>query len=124
MDFGIARAIDSEDSLTQSGQVIGSPMYMSPEQIQGLALDPRTDLYSVGVLAFTLLAGFEPFLGKTAAAVTIKHLQQDPPPLREIRGNLDLGWYRLIDRLLEKERDNRPSTAEEVLAEIQRLPGH
>ena len=124
MDFGIARAIDSEDSLTQSGQVIGSPMYMSPEQIQGLPLDPRTDLYSVGVLAFTLLAGFEPFLGKTAAAVTIKHLQQDPPALREIRANLDLGWYRLIDRLLEKDRENRPRAADDVLTEIRRLPGH
>ncbi|HVS12546.1 MAG TPA: protein kinase [Thermoanaerobaculia bacterium] len=122
MDFGIACVEDGESTLTRTGQVVGSPMYMSPEQIQGLDLDGRSDLYSFGVLAFTLLAGHEPFRASTPTAVSVKHLQEAPPDLRVIRPDLDEGWHRFVTRLLEKDRSFRFDTAEEVLATLRTLP--
>jgi tetratricopeptide (TPR) repeat protein len=122
MDFGIACLEDGDSSLTRTGQVVGSPMYMSPEQIQGFDLDGRSDLYSFGVVAFTLLAGHEPFRASTPTAVSLKHLQESPPDLRVIRPDLDEGWHRFVSRLLEKDRSFRFDTAEEVLAELRTLP--
>ena len=122
MDFGIACLEDGDSSLTRTGQVVGSPMYMSPEQIQGFDLDSRSDLYSFGVLTFTLLAGHEPFRASTPTAVSLKHLQESPPDLRVIRPDLDEGWHRFVIRLLEKDRSFRFDTAEEVLAELRTLP--
>jgi serine/threonine-protein kinase len=122
MDFGIACLEDADSSLTRTGQVVGSPMYMSPEQIQGFDLDGRSDLYSFGVLAFTLLAGHEPFRASTPTAVSLKHLQEPPPDLRVIRPDLDEGWHRFVTKLLEKDRSFRFDTAEEVLAELRTLP--
>ncbi len=115
MDFGIALAPGNDVALTQPGQVMGSPMYMSPEQIQGLDLDERTDLYSLGVVGFTILSGREPFTGKTPADVVLKHLQDAPPDLRKLRVDVPESLVRLIERLLSKNRDERPSRASDVL---------
>ena len=73
MDFGIARSEEGDPSLTQTGHVIGSPMFMSPEQLQGHPVDGRSDLYSLGVLAFFVLTGREPFTGTTATTLALLH---------------------------------------------------
>jgi tetratricopeptide (TPR) repeat protein len=122
MDFGIAHLEDTDVSLTQTGQVIGSPMYMSPEQIQGLPLDARTDLYSFGVLAFTTLTGYEPFTGKTATAISLKHLQDAPPGILDKRPDLDPSWERFVLRLLAKKPADRYPSADAVLAAVDELP--
>ena len=122
MDFGIAVIEDADVSLTQTGQVVGSPMYMSPEQIQGLDLDSRTDLYSFGVLLFALLCGYEPFRGKTATAISLKHLQERPPSLREARPDVDGAWETLVFRLLAKKPEDRYPSARAVREVLENLP--
>ncbi len=122
MDFGIAVVEDADVSLTQTGQVVGSPMYMSPEQIQGLDLDARTDLYSFGVLLFSLLTGYEPFRGKTATAISLKHLQERPPSLREARPDVDAAWETMVFRLLAKKPEDRYPSARAVREVLETLP--
>ena len=116
MDFGIALFVDRDLSLTQTGQVIGSPMYMSPEQIQGRDLDGRTDLYSLGILVFTMLTGLEPFRGRTATAISLKHLQEEPPDIRVSRPGVPPQWDDLVHWLLAKDRADRPQSASVVAA--------
>lgn len=122
MDFGIAQIEDTDVNLTQTGQVVGSPMYMSPEQIQGHQLDARSDLYSLGILAYTLLAGKEPFSGTTATAISLKHLQEPPPDICAVREDVAPQWSVFIKRLLAKKPAERYQSADEVLAVVQRLP--
>ncbi len=121
MDFGIAHLEDADVSLTQTGQVVGSPMYMSPEQIQGLPLDVRTDLYSFGVLAFTTLAGREPFTGKTATQISLKHLQEPVPSVLAHRPEADPAWDAFLQQLLAKKPEQRYPNAHAVLEAIQVL---
>ena len=83
LDFGIARSQSHIDA-TSSGQIMGSPKYMSPEQIQGRELDPRSDIYAVGVLMFYMFTGKEPFTGDEARAVVMKHLTEQPPSMRKM----------------------------------------
>ena len=122
MDFGIALFVDRDLSLTQTGQVIGSPMYMSPEQIQGRDLDGRTDLYSLGILVFTMLTGLEPFRGRTATAISLKHLQEEPPDIRVSRPGVPPQWDDLVHWLLAKDRADRPESASVVAAAVANLP--
>ncbi len=122
LDFGIARRLDSDTRLTATGFAVGSPAYMSPEQLQGLPLDGRSDLYAMGVLAFTLLSGREPFAGATAAALALQHLQQAPPDLRRVRPDLPPGWPELVARLLAKQPADRYSSAAAVAEALSALP--
>jgi hypothetical protein len=122
LDFGIARRLDSDTRLTATGFAVGSPAYMSPEQLQGLPLDGRSDLYAMGVLAFTLLSGREPFAGATAAALALQHLQQAPPDLRRVRPDLPAGWPELVARLLAKQPADRFSSAAAVGEALSALP--
>ena len=108
LDFGIARMEGGDGSLTMTGEVLGSPKYMSPEQIQGEELDGRTDLYSLGVLAYAMLAGREPFTGNDAE----RDRPQAAPASRrrtcsQLRPDLPLAWQELLARLLAKRRDER-----------------
>jgi serine/threonine-protein kinase len=122
LDFGIARQLDDDIRLTQTGFAVGSPSYMSPEQLQGSPLDGRSDLYSLGVLAFTLLAGHEPFAGPTSAAIAVQHLHQSPPDLRRLRPELPAGWPELVAKLLAKRPAERYQSAREVGEAIAALP--
>jgi tetratricopeptide (TPR) repeat protein len=122
MDFGIAFAQDSDLSVTRTGQVVGSPLYMSPEQIQGFELDARSDLYSLGVLAFALLAGHEPFRGTTPTAVSLKHIQEAPPDLAVIRPDLHGSWKTFVERLLAKDREGRFVDARAARVALEELP--
>jgi tetratricopeptide (TPR) repeat protein len=118
LDFGIARMSGFDKRLTQVGFALGSPLYMSPEQIQGIALDSRSDLYSLGVLAFALIAGHEPFDGANSTAIAIQHLQQPPPDLDAIRPDLPAGWNGVVAKLLAKHPDDRFQSTAELIAAL------
>jgi DNA-binding NarL/FixJ family response regulator len=115
VDFGIAKHIDAID-MTGVGEILGTPRYMSPEQVQGKTLDLRTDIYSAGVLLFQMLTGRHLFEGETAVEVALQHLNTAPPPLPEHLAP----YQRLLDKLLEKDRDARFRNADEVLGFISR----
>ena len=83
-DFGIARAINTEESLTQTGAVMGTATYFSPEQAEGMGVDARSDIYSLGVVLFEMATGRPPFLGDTPVAVASKHVRDHPPAPREM----------------------------------------
>ena len=115
LDFGIAKHVDSIDR-TGHGEVLGTPRYMSPEQVRGAALDLRTDIYSAGVLLYQMLTGRHLFEGETAVEVALHHLNTQPPDLPD-----DLAQYqRLMDKLVEKDREARFRNADEVIGFLSR----
>jgi serine/threonine protein kinase len=113
-DFGIVKLLTETTALTQSGVAMGTPLYMPPEQWQGLPLDARADIYALGVMLFEMLAGRLPFTGDTPASIMYKHLQQPPPPLLELRRDLPAGVEVVIQRALDKDREQRFSSAGEM----------
>jgi serine/threonine-protein kinase len=107
-DFGVARALGGSETLTAAGKVVGTPSYMSPEQAAGRAdLDGRSDIYSLGVMAYAMLSGRLPFEGKTAADVLTKHLTQPPPPLRPLAPTLPDTTVAAVERCLAKDPGRR-----------------
>lgn len=115
VDFGIAKDIGAADR-TGAGEVLGTPRYMSPEQVQGRALDLRTDIYSAGVLLYQMLTGRHLFEGDSAVEVALQHLNTAPPALP-----MPLQAYQpLLDKLLEKDREARFRNADEVLGFLSR----
>jgi CheY-like chemotaxis protein/tRNA A-37 threonylcarbamoyl transferase component Bud32 len=110
VDFGIAKDIEAVDR-THAGEVLGTPRYMSPEQVQGRALDLRTDIYSAGVLLYQMLTGRHLFEGDSAVEVALQHLNKPPPALPEPLQ----AYQRLLDKLLEKDREGRFRNADEVI---------
>ncbi|MCY2982889.1 MAG: serine/threonine-protein kinase [Planctomycetota bacterium] len=113
-DFGLARARGQSLNLTAVGVTLGSPLYMSPEQIQGLAVDSRSDLYSLGATAYHMLTGRPPFSGETALALAMQHLQAEPTRLEQLRFDLPLGLIEIVHRLLAKNPDDRFASAVEL----------
>lgn len=119
-DFGLARVAVSEDGvdLTQIGMTMGTPLYMSPEQVEGKAVDPRSDIYSLGVTCFHMLAGRPPFSGETALSVAVQHLQQQPERLDKLRSDLPPALCRIIHRMLSKSVDERYQSPAELLKDL------
>jgi hypothetical protein len=126
LDFGIAKIMDTAEAgpaLTRAGFVCGTPEYMSPEQAKGAPLDPRSDLYSVGVLLFQLVTRRLPFDADTAVGFATKHLTEPPPPPSRIRpGGCSPEMEHLILRALSKDPAARPQTAEAFLEALDSLP--
>lgn len=124
VDFGIAKHVDAVDR-TGHGEILGTPRYMSPEQVRGLTLDLRTDIYSAGVLLYQMLVGKHLFEGDTAVEVALHHINTQPPELPESLAR----FQSLLDKLLDKDRDSRFRNADEVLGFMARkylkepLPG-
>lgn len=110
VDFGIAKHVDAVDR-TGHGEILGTPRYMSPEQVRGLTLDLRTDIYSAGVLLYQMLVGKHLFEGDTAVEVALHHINTQPPELPESLAR----FQSLLDKLLDKDRDSRFRNADEVL---------
>lgn len=123
-DFGLARVDGEALALTQVGLTMGTPLYMSPEQVAGKSVDPRSDLYSLGVTAFHMLAGHPPFQGETVLAVAMQHLQQPPPSLAELRPDIAEHapeLIRIIERLLAKSPDDRYASAADLVRELRQI---
>lgn len=111
VDFGIARALDSDNSLTRTGMSLGTPFYMSPEQCNAEKLDGRSDFYSLGVVFFEAITGRKPYDGDTPVAVALKHVQDPVPKLPE-----ELAPYQpLIDNLMAKKKKNRVADGKELV---------
>lgn len=110
-DFGIARAMTSS-TLVNTGSLLGTAQYLSPEQARGKAVGPATDLYGLGVVLFEMLTGSPPYQGDSALAVALQHMQEPPPDVRSLRPDVPEPVARLITRLLAKDADDRFSSAE------------
>ncbi len=120
--FGLAKHMGDEDddptAITMTGQVIGNPRYMAPETIMLGVLDPRTDLYALGVALYELLAGQRPFKGESLADMLKAHVQGTPNPLRVARPEVTPGMQRFIERLLEKDPEARFQSAADARAAL------
>ncbi|MBN2408891.1 MAG: protein kinase, partial [Candidatus Aminicenantes bacterium] len=120
MDFGIARCQETR-GVTEEGLIIGTPDYMSPEQVEGGEADPRSDIYSLGVVLYEMATGRVPFEGKTALSIAFKHKMEAPLDPRKLNDGLSDGFSTIILKCLEKERERRFQTAEELSADLQSL---
>jgi tRNA A-37 threonylcarbamoyl transferase component Bud32 len=123
LDFGIARSADvptGASGLTQAGSLVGTPGYMSPEQIQSADLDGRADVYALGVVLYELATGSNPFAGTSAVDSLVRHLQEIPPPpsSRLPPDRISRALEAIIARCLEKQRDHRFLRAEELQAAL------
>jgi eukaryotic-like serine/threonine-protein kinase len=116
-DFGIARSLDVEHGVTQTGTVLGTSNYIAPEQASGQPIDERSDVYSFGVVLYELLTGTVPFDGESFVAVALKHINEPAPSVLERRPDTPPRLVRLVDSMLEKAHDARPSM-DEVGAEL------
>ena len=122
VDFGMAKMDQLDQStaqLTGTGWVLGTPEYMSPEQCLGHTVDPRTDIYSFGVMLFELLTGHLPFRDTTISNILLKQISEHPPYLRRLRPELPAALESFILRLLSKLPSSRPGTLSSVLAELE-----
>ena len=122
-DFGLARVVRDGEALnlTQVGITMGTPLYMSPEQVEGRPVDPRSDLYSFGVTAYHMLAGRPPFDGETALAVAVQHLKNEPKRLEALRPDLPEGLCRVVHKMLAKKPEDRYQRAIDLLKDLKSL---
>ena len=117
IDFGLARSLLGGDGSTRTGVLRGSPYYMSPEQAQGEALDARTDIYSLGVILYEMLAGKKPYLGASAIDVLQQHVMAPVPELPVHQ----LFYQPLLERLMSKSREQRIASCEELLLALEEM---
>ena len=122
-DFGIARAItaNADENLTQVGTVMGTATYFSPEQARGDAVDPRSDIYSLGCVLYELLVGKPPFSGDTPVAIAYKHVQESPVPPRHLNVELPAAIEAIVLKCLAKNPVNRYPSAEDLRADLRRF---
>lgn len=119
LDLGVASVMDTDTTrLTHTGSPIGSPAYMAPEQAMGGAVGPYTDLYALGVLMHELLSGDVPFSGSTALGVLHRHLYEPPVPVRRLRSEVPEVLESLVLRLLAKDPQHRPASAQETYEQL------
>ncbi len=120
LDFGLA-AIAGDDKLTKTGSTLGTVSYMSPEQVSGRDIDQRSDLFSFGVVLYELLAGRTPFRRDSEGATLRAIMQETPEPLSRYKSDIPARLQQIMDKLLEKDREMRYQTAEDIIADLKRL---
>ncbi len=121
LDFGIAKLRDlslTASNLTQTGTILGTPRYMSPEQCMDEELDGRSDIYSLGIVLYEMLAGTVPFNSPSLAGLLMQHVNQTPPSLRAANAHISEAVERTVMRALEKQRQARPQTVEALAKEL------
>ena len=133
LDFGLAKlqhGLESPEdrdlptqALTQEGMVVGTVPYMSPEQVQGMAIDHRTDIFSIGVILYEMATGKRPFKGESSASLISAILRDTPPAVTELRGDVPRDLARVIGLCLEKEPKRRYQAADEVLEDLAKIGG-
>jgi serine/threonine-protein kinase len=123
MDFGIARRAEAAEAMTSAGIIVGTPHYMSPEQVQGKNLDSRSDIYSMGVMMYEMLCGVKPFDSDSLMGVLTAHLTEKVRPPVELRPEIGSDINRIILRCLEKTAGPRFADAGELLDALDRLQG-
>ncbi|TYZ21689.1 Stk1 family PASTA domain-containing Ser/Thr kinase [Selenomonas ruminis] len=116
-DFGIARAV-TESTMTYTGNVVGSVHYFSPEQAKGTMITPKSDVYALGVVLYEMLTGALPFTGETPVSVAMKHLQEEPVPVRQLDPSIPPVVEAIVARAMSKDPAMRPDAAE-IVRDIQ-----
>ena len=120
MDFGIARSLKAK-GITGAGVMIGTPEYMSPEQVEGKEADQRSDIYSLGVNLFEMVTGQVPFEGDTPFTIGMKHKSETPKNPKELNTQIPEDLSRVILRCMEKDKENRYQSASEVRSELENI---
>ena len=122
-DFGLARVNDeaTQQGLTQVGVTMGTPLYMSPEQVEGKPVDPRSDIYSLGVTVYHMLAGEPPFDGDNALAIALQHIKNEPQPLQEIRPDIPFELADVVNQMMAKSPEARPASGNALLKELRKV---
>lgn len=122
-DFGLARINNSasKQALTSVGITMGTPLYMSPEQVEGTAIDQRSDIYSLGVTAYHMLAGHPPFQGDTALVIAVQHVKDTAVPLNELRRDIPIELCQLIEKMMAKNPSDRVDSATQLIKDLRRI---
>ncbi len=122
-DFGLSRcfAEEGQQTITQSQVTMGTPLYMSPEQVERKTVDTRTDIYSFGVTCYHMFTGTPPFRGTSPIEVAYQHVHKDPQPLAEIRPDLPPALCAIIGKMMAKKPEDRYQSAREIVRDINQL---
>ena len=120
-DFGLSRHFNKDSNLTESRIAMGTPLYMSPEQVEGRPVDHRTDIYSFGVSCYHLFTGRPPFRGESPFEVALQHVNKEPTPLAETRPDLPIDLCRLVHKMMAKQPDQRYQNGREIQRDITKL---
>ena len=131
VDFGLAKLFEGGPQggaieLTRAGTMLGSPRYMAPEQIRNRDIDPRTDIYSLGVILFYMLTGRPPFMGDNATDILAQHLRDPVPPMAEVAGDLEVPHEleEVVRRCLGKDAADRYPTVDALIADLKAVHSH
>ncbi|MBU4202707.1 MAG: serine/threonine protein kinase [Acidobacteria bacterium] len=119
LDFGVARI--GASTMTQTGKTLGTPSYMSPEQVIGKKIDNRSDIFSLGVVLYELLTGRRPFEAENITTIIYKIINEEPPPLSDVRKDAPAGFADILDRVLAKKPEERYQTGGELVKDLKRL---
>ncbi|BBM88148.1 serine/threonine protein kinase [Candidatus Uabimicrobium amorphum] len=120
-DFGLVKITENDNNLTATGQVLGTPYYISPEQCEGKNIDFRSDIYSLGIVMYYMLTGHLPFEGESSLVIVVSRLQKDPPPLSQYRENIPQQVKQLVEKMMQRHPQDRHKNTEELIDDIDEL---